>query len=257
MTMAETRLAINLYTLREYLKTYDDFEKTLEKVKKTGYEVIQMSGVGPVEPFKMKAVADKLGLKICATHIDLDRLRSDFDGVVEEQWLYDCKHLAIPLLPRDYTGSGTGYRIAAKELSGIGKKLAAKGIVLSYHNHHYEFEKFGNKVGLEILFEESEREYLKAEIDTFWVQYGGGDPVEWIKRLKGRIPLIHLKDMGIREGKQVFMEVGEGNLNWEAILDACRESGVEWYIVEQDETLRPPFESIRISRENLIKMGVF
>jgi len=62
--------------------------------------------------------------------------------------------------------------------------------------------------------------------------------------------------MGIREGKQIFMEVGEGNLNWEEILCACEEAGVEWYIVEQDESYRSPFESIKISKENLKKMGI-
>jgi len=49
-------------------------------------------------------------------------------------------------------------------------------------------------------------------------QFGGGDPAQWIRKLRGRVPLVYLKDMGIREGKQIFMEVGEGNLNWEEIL---------------------------------------
>ncbi len=72
--------------------------------------------------------------------------------------------------------------------------------------------------------------------------------------MKGRIPLVHFKDMGISGGKQVMTEVGEGNLNWDAILEACKSSGVLWYIVEQDTCQRDPFESLAISLRNLKNM---
>ncbi|MGC9086151.1 MAG: sugar phosphate isomerase/epimerase family protein [Thermoproteota archaeon] len=254
--MSEARVAINLYTLREHLKNHEEIRRTLEKVKEIGYEAIQISGIGSIEPEKLKGIIEKLDLKVCASHISLDRLKNDFRNVVNEQKLYGCKHVAVPSLPKEYTKNYEGYKKAARELSEIGKKLADEGITLSYHNHYFEFEKFEGKVALDILFEESEEKYLKAEIDTYWVQFGGGDPAQWIRKLRGRVPLVHLKDMGIREGKQVFMEVGEGNLNWEEIIHACKEAGVEWYIVEQDESYRSPFESIRISKENLRKMGI-
>jgi len=254
--MHETGVAINLYTLREYLKNYEEIERTLEKTKEIGYEAIQISGIGPIEPEKLKDTIEKLDLKVCASHVSLDQIKNDFRNVVNEQKLYECKHIAVPSLPKEYTKNYEGYVKAAKELSEIGKKLASEGITLSYHNHYFEFEKFEGKVALDILFKESEENYLKAEIDTYWVQFGGGDPAQWIRKLKGRVSLVHLKDMGIREGKQIFMEVGEGNLNWEEILCACEEAGVEWYIVEQDESYRSPFESIKISKENLKKMGI-
>jgi len=67
---------------------------------------------------------------------------------------------------------------------------------------------------------------------------------------------VHLKDMGMKDGEQVMMEVGEGNLNWGAILEACREAGTEWYLVEQDVCQRHPLESLKISLENLKEMGL-
>jgi sugar phosphate isomerase/epimerase len=95
------------------------------------------------------------------------------------------------------------------------------------------------------------------EIDTYWITHGGGDPVQWINRVAGRLPCVHLKDMAISTKREQFMaEVGEGNLNWPAILDACRKSGVKWYIVEQDVCYRDPFESLEISLKNLKQMGV-
>ena len=99
-----------------------------------------------------------------------------------------------------------------------------------------------------------------GELDTYWVQHGGADPAAWIRRLKGRMPVVHLKDMTVSaEGwnvKQLMAEVGEGNLNWPAILDACHAAGVRWYAVEQDICPRDPFESLKISYENLRKMGL-
>ncbi|MGC9202965.1 MAG: sugar phosphate isomerase/epimerase family protein, partial [Thermoproteota archaeon] len=76
--MSETSLAINLYTLREFLKNYEDIKRTLEKVKEIGYEAIQISGIGSIEPEKLKDIIEKLDLKVCASHISLDRLKNDF-----------------------------------------------------------------------------------------------------------------------------------------------------------------------------------
>ena len=125
-----------------------------------------------------------------------------------------------------------------------------------YHNHSFELEKFNGRVGLATIYEDSDPRYLKAEIDTYWIQHGGGDSAAWIDKLKGRIPLVHLKDMAVRKGNPIMAEVGEGNMNWKAILEACKRAGVEWYIVEQDTCERDPFESLAISLKNLHAMGI-
>jgi sugar phosphate isomerase/epimerase len=94
------------------------------------------------------------------------------------------------------------------------------------------------------------------EIDTYWITHGGGDPAAWINNCKGRIPCVHLKDMGIKLDRTQFMaEVGEGNLNWPAILTACKDAGAEHLLVEQDICYRDPFESLAISLKNLKEMG--
>ena len=109
---------------------------------------------------------------------------------------------------------------------------------------------------MEILFDESDPDLVTAELDTYWVQHGGADPIAWIKKLSGRIYHIHLKDMAIVGRQQVMAEVGEGNLNWPGILAACKEAGVKWYCVEQDKCQRDPFESLAISLRNLKEMGL-
>ena len=148
-----------------------------------------------------------------------------------------------------------GYHRFAREASEVAEALAGAGLTFSYHNHDFELERYGSKTGLEILIDESDSR-LDFEIDTYWVQHGGGDPAAWIRRVSGRIPLVHLKDMTVKGGQVRMAEVGEGNLNWPAILEACREAGVEWYIIEQDICDRDPFESLAISLKNVKAMGL-
>ena len=253
--MAETKIGAQLYTLRDYMKTPRDIAKTLRELRKIGYQAVQVSGIGPIEPRELKKILDGEGLYACATHIGYQRLVKEIEGVIEEHKILEAPHVACPGLPSEYHNE-EGYKRVAEELSKAGEILKENGLTLSYHNHAIEFEKYGDKIGLEILFDESDPEYLQAEIDTYWVQYGGGDPAAWCRRLRGRLPLVHLKDMGIKGNKQIMTEVGEGNLNWEAILKACEEAGTQWYLVEQDVCQRHPLESLKISLENLRKMGL-
>jgi sugar phosphate isomerase/epimerase len=68
---------------------------------------------------------------------------------------------------------------------------------------------------------------------------------------------VHLKDMAMGpDGQQQMAEVGEGNMNWDGILGACRDAEVEWYIIEQDICQHDPFESLAISLRNVKGMGL-
>ena len=253
--MTESRIAAQLFTLREFTKTPADVAKTLKKVRKIGYEAVQLSALGPIDPHELKMLADGEGLTICATHTGYNRMHDDPQGVIEEHHIYECKNAAIGGMPGDYKNAEGLHRFA-KDASETGKKLAEGGLTFSYHNHSFELEKFGDKVGLEILRTESDPKYFNLEIDTYWIQHGGGDPADWILRCKGRIPLLHLKDMAMRGSEQLMAEVGEGNLNWPRIMEAAKEAGVEWYLVEQDVCQRDPFESLAISFRNLKAMGL-
>ena len=255
--MTHARLAAQLYTLRQSTQTAPDFAATMRKVRDIGYTAVQVSGIGPIPPAEVKAIVDEAGLTICNTHIGYDRLLNDLPAVIDQHRLWNCRHVAVGSMPGAYRDAGEdGYRRFAHEASEIGRKLHDAGLTFSYHNHSFEFVRFGKRTGLDILYAESDPRYLQAEIDTYWVQHGGGDPAAWINKVAGRMPVVHLKDMVILNGQQVMAEIGEGNLNWPAILDACRSAGVEWYAVEQDECQRPPLESLAISYANLRAMGV-
>ncbi len=250
-------LAAQLYTLRDFYKTAVDFEDSMRKVRAMGYTAVQVSGIGPIAPEQVKATLDANDLRCCITHIGFDRLQSDLPAVIKQHQLWDCRHVAVGSLPGHYRDGGEqGYARFAADANEIGRRLAESGLTFSYHNHSFEFVRFGSRTALDVIYEESDPRYLKAEIDTYWVQHGGGDPALWILKMKDRMPVVHLKDMVVIDGQQKMAEIGEGNLNWPAILAACNVAGVEWYAVEQDECQRDPFESLAISYRNLSAMGL-
>ncbi len=255
--MTHPVLAAQLYTVRQFTQTASDFATAMRKVREIGYRAVQISAIGPIPPAAVKAILDREGLAVCNTHTGAERLWSDLPAVIAEHRLWNCRHVAIGSMPEEYHRSGEeGFRRFAQEASAIGRALADAGLTFSYHNHSFEFERFGRRTGLDIIYDESDPRHLQAEIDTYWVQHGGGDPAAWVRKVKGRMPVVHLKDMVILRGEQAMAEIGEGNLNWPAILEACREAGVEWYAVEQDTCQRDPFESLAISYRNLKEMGL-
>ena len=255
--MAGTVLAAQMYTVREFTKTPADVADSLTKVKALGYDAMQVSAFGEISPRELKNLADGEGLEICATHTSYERMRDETQAVIDEHLLWGCKYPAIGGIPQNFRESGgDGFRRFAVEASEVARKLAAAGLTFGYHNHSFELERFGDRTGLQILLEDSDPEVFQLEIDTYWIQHGGGDPAEWIRKAAGRADLVHVKDMAMRGREQLYAEVGEGNLNWPAILDACTAAGTLWYIVEQDTCQRDPFESLGISLRNLQGMGL-
>ena len=261
-----SRLAVTLYTLRDFCMGPKDTPKTLAQVRGIGYRNVQISGGGlmALDPKDLARMAADAGLAIIGSHIGLPLMRDDFGGVVARLHAWGCTHTAIPSLPPEERGDLAAWKARAQEFTRLGKAFAAEGITLQYHNHHFEFHKFGGRGGrggriaLEILYALSDPKYLQAEIDTAWVARGGGDPAAWCARMKGRMDQVHLKDWMMLDGQPAWAEVGEGNLNWPAILAACRKAGVRQYIVEQDDcpVTKDPFRSIAVSHRNLRAMGL-
>jgi len=252
--MPDTVIAAQMYTLRKFTQTPADIAKTLAKVRALGYEAIQISAFGPCEPAEIARMAQDNALTVASTHTPWQRFVEEIEKVIEEHQMWGCKHPAIGGMPKEYRSPGGIVKFAALA-EDVGRKLADAGMDFSYHNHNFELQQTGGKTWLALLYEKSDPRYLQAEIDTYWIQAGGGDPAAWIAKVAGRCPVIHLKDMTMGPDGQRMAEVGAGNLNWPAILAAASDAAVEWYCVEQDECYdRDPFESLKISLDNLHEM---
>jgi sugar phosphate isomerase/epimerase len=247
-------IAAELYTLRDHLRDADEIAAGLARVREIGYAGVELAGLGPIEPAHLARLLRETGLAASSVHVRWERLREGMDEVLEDCRTWACGHVAVPILPPEYRDA-LGYRRFGAEAAEVAARLAEAGIRLSYHNHSFELERFGSQNGLELLFGAS-GPALGAQLDTYWIQHGGGSPSAWIRWLSGQVPSIHLKDMVVVDGEPAMAEIGEGNLDWAGILSACAEAGTGLLIVEQDVCRRDPFESLAISRRNLTALGV-
>ena len=129
--------------------------------------------------------------------------------------------------------------------------------VFLYHNHDFEFEKYDGKTAMDILLENTDKDGFKLTFDTYWSQFAGVDPTEFIKNHADRIYVTHLKDMAIINDKKEMTEVCTGIMNFDKILQVSEQNNIIWHFVEQDEVRMDAFDSMKISFDNLMATGMF
>jgi sugar phosphate isomerase/epimerase len=253
--MPARQLAVQLYTLRNFTKTPADIAKTLARVRQMGYHAVQLSALGPIDPKELAKILQGEGLAVAATHISVDRMKNETQAVIEEHALWGCRYTAVGGYFKE-NPTLQDWLDYAQMYNEVADRFAGSDLRIGYHNHSHELARYDGRTALQILVDRF-KPAIWMEIDTYWIQHGGGDAAAWIRKVTGRIPCVHLKDMSITvKREQQMAEVGEGNMNWSEILKACGESGVQWYIVEQDVCQRDPFESLAISLKNLQQMGL-
>lgn len=249
------KLGAQLFTLRDYTQTAKDLDYSLGRVKEMGYQTVQISAIGPIPAEKVRELCDKHGLEIVLTHTDPNRILNDTEAVIREHDVMGCKYIGIGMMPKKYCSPEWLWHFA-EDYREPAKKIAAAGKLLMYHNHNIEFQKFNGRLVLNTLLESFAPEELGFTLDTYWVQMGGADVCEWLTKLKGRTPCVHLKDMAVRSWDAVMAPVMEGNLNFPKILRTMEElGGVEHILVEQDICEGSPFDCLKTSYDNLHKLG--
>ncbi len=246
-------IAAQLYTVRDQIQAPSRVGGVLGRLREIGYRAVEVAGLGPRVTGRFGQELARADLTACAAHAPLERLTGDLAAVAAECQEWGCRYVVVPGLPNEYR-SAAGLIRFVREADDIARDLQPFGLKLAYHNHSFELERWDGQTGLEALFAAAPAQTLSAELDTYWLQYGGANPAEWILRLAKRVPLVHLKDMAVVGGKTTMAEVGEGNLDWARILNACRTAGTDWLVVEQDECRRDPLESLAISFSNLTRL---
>jgi sugar phosphate isomerase/epimerase len=242
-----SQVAVTLYTVHEYCKNASDLAATVRKIREIGYPAVQISQVGPIPPEEILKIVTGEGLKICATHEPGELLFNEPEKVVDRLRTLGCQFTAYPFPKGINFRDPDSIRDFARKLDKAGATLRKAGITLAYHNHDIEFMRFEDTTVLEYLYSHTDPDNLAGEIDTYWIQHGGGDCVEWCRRLRNRLPLLHIKDYSITIDRQaVDSDIGQGTLPFGRIIDEAEQSGCRWFIVERDSS-RDPFESLAVS----------
>jgi len=255
--MPALKLGAQLYTVRQYTQTEKDFAETMEKIAKIGYKYLQVSGIGSsITPDFIKKVTEDNGLKVILTHTSPERIMKETEKVIEDHNIYNCDGIGVGGI-FGVERSEDGYKKFIENFAPAIEKIKKSGKVFLYHNHNFEFEKYGNKTGIDILLENSDQDGFKLTFDTYWAYFAGFDPVEFIKRYNSRIFVTHLKDMAIIDDKKVMTEVCTGIMDFNKILEVSKNNNIIWHFVEQDEVRMNAVDSMKISFDNLMATGKF
>lgn len=265
--MQNMRKGVQIYTVREHISTQKEYEASLKKIADIGYDSVQTYG-WKCSDEEHKAMLKDFGLTTESVGGDYETMLNDPAAIkkaIEQAHFYGTDLVSIGTLPVALRESREGYLQFADGINKIGAQLKKEGLHLLYHTHALEFFSLGGgDTGWDLLFRETDPEAFWYCMDTHWIHSGGRNPVEYILKCKGRLPLVHFKDYKIIGGAsyieevvKAFGEVGEGNLDWPAIIAACRQTEARACIVEQDNCYgKDPFDCLKTSYNNMVKFGL-
>lgn len=253
------QIGAQYFTIRKQITDMDSFEAACKKVADIGYKIVQISGVS-LDAKEMREVLDKYGLKCVVTHKKFADLKENIDEVIEYNKILGSEVCGVGMTPLECAESTETVNEYIKDINKVCEILKAENLFYGCHNHTMEYAKFDGKTIMDRLLEETDPDVFTVIADTHWLQMSGKTPQDEIRRLGKRAKIVHFKDLGInaQEWKApVMKEVGQGNLDWDAIIKACDDAGVEWAIVEQDKNhiYDDPFKALELSYEFLKMKG--
>ena len=253
-----------------------DLKGTLKALKEMGYDGVELAGLYGHSAQEFRDALDEAGLTAISAHVPLKEICQDMFKTISDYKLIGCKFIAVPYTDAECRPGGPKFAKTIADMTKFGRLCREAGMQLLYHNHDFEFERISGMYGLDFIYAAIDADTLKTEIDTCWVKYAGEDPATYIKSYCGRAPIVHLKDFVGQKGESnpyaligmkddavrdantfEFRPVGYGCQNFVDIVDAAKQAGAEWVIVEQDDsTARTPLEDAKLSIGYLKSIGL-
>ncbi|MDQ3327161.1 MAG: sugar phosphate isomerase/epimerase [Chloroflexota bacterium] len=244
-------IALQLYTVRE--RTAQDFIGTLRQLADMGYRTLEFAGYGDTSVSDLRSAMDEYGLQAISAHVPFTQLENSPQQAIADLHALGCKHAVVPGIPEDRRSTVEQVRSLAETFNGLAQTCNDEGLQFGYHNHAHEFEPLDGSTMFELIAENTDPALVNLELDLFWAQVGGADPLALMRRYAGRMPLLHCKDM-MDDAEHSDAPVGEGILPYQDYMSVGTEIGAEWYIVEQDHP-RNAMEDVRTSLRNLEKLS--
>ena len=254
-------LGLQLFTIRDFMKSEEDIDRSFARLAELGYTEGQTAGLPAVCDEVFASLAKKHGIDIVGTHYVWDKIVNEPDAVRKTHEIWGTKNIGIGGMPPEARGNYDSLMKFIEQFNASAALYAKDGYKLTYHNHSFEFVRVnGNKTIMDYLYEELDPVNTSFVLDTCWVAHGGADVRYWMEKLAGRIDILHLKDIKVfhnEEGKieGTMTEIGNGNIYWDGVMETAEKIGVRSYVVEQDKNFidNDPFKSLKVSADYLAK----
>jgi len=264
-------LGVQLYTVRAKLPKAAD--ATLKRIQDIGYtEVEAVRG----DLAMLAPILKKYDLAVPSVHIETGLLTGNrqewnlpvgltLEGAADEAKSHGVEFVVVPYVRPAERRTPDDWRAFCDRLNRAGETARKAGASLCYHNHAFEFAGQPGERPIDTLLDRTDPVLVGLEVDVFWVSAAGLDPVEFLNRHAARVRLLHLKDKSRKmsvifdESKAKpsdFKEVGNGSLDFPAILRAAGRAGAVHYFVEQDHTPGDPVQSLRVSYQHLRALSI-
>lgn len=233
-------IGLQLYSLRQQFAK--DVPATLDRVQNFGFKYVELAGTYDVAPAKFKEELEARGLKAISGHFSYDRCRDNIEDVAREAEELGLEYVGCAWIPHDGAFDEATCREAAAVFNRAGEALAKHKLKFFYHTHGYEFVPYRNGTLFDLLMAETKPDYVRFQMDVFWIVQPGQDPVRLLKQYGRRFELMHLKDMkrgttsDFTGHSDVSNDVplGTGVIDLQAVLRAAKKSGVKWYFLEDE-----------------------
>ena len=233
-------LGVQAYTFRKSFPI--SIPKTLDTIKMLGFTEMEGGG-NNIPPADFKKLCDERGISIPSTGVGYDELVKSPDSIIYRAKLFGSKYVMCAWIP--HTNGVLSFDDAKKavdDFNRAGKILKEQGLIFCYHAHGYEFQPYGNGTLLDYIFENTNPEYVSFEMDVFWMQFGGGDPVALLKKYGDRWKLVHLKDMRKGTIKNLTgltspendVPLGTGEIDIPGILKEANKIGIKHFFIEDE-----------------------
>jgi sugar phosphate isomerase/epimerase len=227
------RLSFQLYSARKF----PPLDGQLATLARLGFRNVEPYGGLLAEGAALKQALQRHGLQAPSSHVALDRLRTDRDGVAAQARDLGIRYLIVPAIPPEARPTDAeGWRQLGRELGQLQEALAGENIPLGWHNHEFEFRPLANgRYPLDLLLEAAPGLFWEADIG--WIHVAGEDPLAWLEKYRGRIKAVHIKDvapLGEKAAEDGWAHVGEGVIDWRRLLPAIEATGAELLVLEHD-----------------------
>ena len=237
-------LAVQLYSLREYSKTKEDFIQVVKRVADIGYKAVEPAGLHDIPPTEFRKMLDDLGLKLFSSHSPWARKPEDVPEIIDTLGALGLKNCVCGYGPNEFKDLDA-IKATAENTNQIIEKLKPAGITLFQHNHYWEFERIDGRLKYEIYRDLCPA--VKYEIDCFWsTNKGAESAVDMLKVFAKDTILLHMKDdvcrqqasldglkNGLLDMKIDLMPLGTGDLPIKDLVKAAPDS-VKAIVVELD-----------------------